>query len=585
MDDKTQLKDVVNQLKKNNKGQDTLIRNFSQFLQSIEDQRLDNLEAKKEAKNKVVKAKKTGKKSMSLEKRLSAPFLGFDIAKMLLPLTAGMGALGLALSGLRGWELGAIKALDKFKGFSKGLDQKFINIRAKFFRKLGLDPKLGKAVAGKRTLATPLTTQLTTRMTTWFNGIKTKYFGLFGLGEDGKPISVKGKDGKFKNPKPLIGRLGIQINSLFKPITALSAAIGTWFTGAGSKIVEFTKSFLGKGAGFLKLMGKILWPIGVVMSLFKGVDAYQEENGSAYDKITAGIAATVGNFLGAPLDLLKGLLAWALGKFGFDKEAKAVKDFSIEEKITGLINGIFDFPMKAIKWIKEKFSFEDGVMKGLWKGMLATLKLVGGIYMIPFDMATAAVKWIASKFGWELPEDFTLNPFKLITRFVDDFSQLVTDLIPDVKALANGFIMKLYNKLPTWAQNAVKAMAGIDKDTPTANPHDANLGKMKFTPGIAQDGYHVPKEVSAVLKGIAFNPDGTIARNISPENAWRFQATQDLMMLKSNTGQGTGAPTILFTGNIDQSQNSSGTVVNTASPLSPVNGAASPYDYTKGLHG
>ncbi len=586
MDDKTQLKEVVAQLKQSNKGQDTLNRSFDKFLREIENQRLDNLESKKEAANKKPLIAKKAGNDVSLRKDFINPLIGLDLAKMILPLTAGFVALGAAMAGVRGWELGAIKSLDKMRGWSAGLNQAFINIRAKFFRKLGLDPKLGKSIGGKRSLATPLTTQLTNRITNWFSGIKQKYYKIFGLGVDGKPVTNVDAKGKIQ-PKSLISRLGVQINSMFAPITKLSAAIGAWFGGAGSKILEFTKTFLGKGAGFLKLIGKILWPVGIIMSLFDGVSKYQETEGTQYDKITAGIAATVGSFLGAPLDLLKNLLAWVLGKFGFDKTAEAIKNFSIQDKITDLLTGILQFPKKAIAWIKDKFSFDDGIMKGLWTGMMATLKLVGGIAMIPMDMATSAVKWIADKFGWELPEDFTLNPLKLITKFVDSFSKLVTDLIPDVKALANGFIMKLYNKLPKWAQNAVKAMAGIDKDTPTSNPHDKNLGKMKFTPGIAQDGYHVPKNVSGIITGANFNPDGTVARNISPENAWRFKMQKDLIELKAdvNKGAGMGTPTILFTGDIDQSQNSSGTVVQTAPPLSPTNGSSATYDYRNGNHG
>lgn len=587
MDDKTQLKEVVNQLKQNNKGQDTLNRSFDKFLQAIENQRLDNLESKKEEASKKVVAKKVGKQDVSLRKDFINPLIGLDIAKMILPLTAGFVALGAAMAGVRGWELGAIKSLDKMRGWSAGLNQAFINIRAKFFRKLGLDPKLGKAVDGKRSLATPLTTQLTTRITNWFSGIKQKYFKIFGLGVDGKPVTNVDAKSKIQ-PKSLISRLGVQINSMFAPITKLSAAIGAWFGGAGSKIVEFTKTFLGKGAGFLKLIGKILWPIGIIMSLFDGVTKYQETEGTQYDKITAGIAATVGSFLGAPLDLLKNLLAWVLGKFGFDKTAQVIKDFSIQDKITDLLTGILLFPKKAIAWIKDKFSFDDGIMKGLWTGMMATLKLVGGIYMIPFDMATSAVKWIASKFGWELPEDFTLNPLKLITKFVDSFTQLVTDLIPDVGKMARGFIMKLYDKLPAWAQNAVKKMSSIPGEDDSQGAPGYNLGGFGVgvpKPGDMYDGKNVPKEVSAVLKGIAFNPDGTIKRSISPENAWRFQATKDLMMLKDNANNKGGAPTILFTGNIDQSQNSSGTVVQTTPPLSPTNNAVNPYDYTQGNHG
>jgi|TARA_R110001592_G_scaffold11940_9_gene58089 hypothetical protein len=446
----TTLNDVVKTLQKGQAKDALLARSFDTWFKAMERARLDALEEARERK----KAKPLEVKQERSKRPKDNAKGGFMVlGKLIGPLTAfiaGFGALGAALVGFRGWELKAIKSLNNFGGFSKLLNQKFINLRAKFFRQLGLDPKLGKAVEGKRTLATPLTTQLANAIRTWFSALQQKYFKIFGLGVDGKPVTVKGADGKIK-PTSIMAKLGVRIQSIFSPITKLSTAIGGWFTGAGAKVVNFVKTFLGKGAGFVRLMGKILWPIGILISAFDGMKAYQSsEEATIFGKFGDGLAGMVGSFIGIPFDMIKNGILWIIRKVtGAEVDAdgnydtstvsgkilQAAKDFSFTELIGKFVKAPFNAIMGVVDWIKGKFAiFSDegegggmsGVMKSMFSDALALLgfekgmsvgQIIGQIAVAP---ATAAIKWLSGIFGFELPEGFTLNPVTLITKYGND---------------------------------------------------------------------------------------------------------------------------------------------------------------------
>ena len=74
--------------------------------------------------------------------------------------------------------------------------------------------------------------------------------------------------------------------------------------------------------------------------------------------VSVGLSA-VGDFVGAPLNLLKDMLGWVLGKFGFTETAKEIKEFDIVSKIANLTSGILLFPSRAIDWINNRAKSGD----------------------------------------------------------------------------------------------------------------------------------------------------------------------------------------------------------------------------------
>ena len=91
----------------------------------------------------------------------------------------------------------------------------------------------------------------------------------------------------------------------------MGKGIATFLEGTGKVFVDFLAPYMKGGAKvFGTLFKRILWPVGIIMDLFAGVQAFRGEEGDFYDKTAAGISTSIGSFLGSPLDLLKGAIGW-----------------------------------------------------------------------------------------------------------------------------------------------------------------------------------------------------------------------------------------------------------------------------------
>jgi hypothetical protein len=353
---------VINQLEINRQeNKDSLDRlNFQMksFIDMFKMQQLDMLEALREQREKTrVAAAGSGGGA-------GASGMNFNLPPALAGILASLGAVGGALAGLRGWEASALKNIDKIgKGLKalvptsliKQIDQKFINVRASILRTFGLDPSLGKADdAGKRTLRTPILEQINNR----FNRLRVSILNQFGIGADGKAIVTQGADGKFR--VPVAGRITSAIQDLISPVLKLAEGIGSFIKGAGAPLFGFLKSFGiatggaiaaagGAVGGVAKLAGKILLPLGILFSAYDAFKTWQEGEGDPMMKRIADTGfAFLGDFIGAPLDLLKsGIVYLYRNVMGLEVDE--------EGKITG------DGFAAAIGRVLQDFSFEDAI--------------------------------------------------------------------------------------------------------------------------------------------------------------------------------------------------------------------------------
>jgi hypothetical protein len=384
----TNLEDVVKQLHKNNTETANLNRNFKQWFLAQERARLDALEKERESKSdksdKPVQATKVGNDKDGLNNLGLFGLAG--LAGKLGTFLAGIGALGLAMAGLRGWELPLIKKLNSLTGFTA---------------------KIGDIIE------------------------ETK--------------------GKFKtNFKTLIPRLGIQIRSMLRPLTAASTALGAYFLGPGAKIGGFIGKFfggaargvVGVAAPLLKLMGKILYPIGILMSVYDGFSAFGKSDEETFlGKFGDGFSAFVGSFIGAPLDLIKNGLVWGIGKMfglspgangrynsnsGLGRFLNAAKGMSFEETIKGIVKAPFDLFTNAGLYIdelarKQEEGGDKAVFKKLWedtkKSVYGTIPAAEWLFDLIIGNAAKTLAEVAT--GKELSdEEFTINPITSIRNFI-----------------------------------------------------------------------------------------------------------------------------------------------------------------------
>ena len=431
-----------------------LRRDFFQLFQSMKKSLLaiamDNLEANREAKksNNKVKAGGTGSKIDT------PPLIGIQ------GLLAGIGAIGAAIGGLRGWEIKALSNLSKigkalrllfpvtlatsiaaaiipkgFKTFPEFITTKFSNLKTSILKALGFDVTLAKFNDPKSGLKLSLASQIQNGLTNLRASLTGRIYQMMGLGIDGKPIVVQDAAGKFKKGElTVVGKLIRGFNMIISPFAKIADGITDFIGGAGSKIFAFLKSFglvaasgagvAGKAVGGIaKLFGKLLWPIGVLFSAFDGIKTFIETEGSIFEKTLAGIYAFIGDFIGAPLDLIKSGFIFILKKIGIgvDKDGKIdpntfagavmqfIDDFSFEDTIKAIPRMIMKIFDTIIAFIKDPV----GVGKRVFES------IAGGIKAAFFGILRKAVSFVPDRF---LP-DFLLDPGEKIGKQISSFEK------------------------------------------------------------------------------------------------------------------------------------------------------------------
>ena len=419
------LTDIVEQLKINNVGIEKTSKNIDALVQGIERARLDNLEDKIEKRRSIKPVADKSRAFQAGEKFGGLNFIGLpDPTKLLAPLLAGVTAFGAGILGLRGWEKLAITSITKgLTTLSDSALDGAKNLRTSILGKMfgiEVDAKTGLAKSADTTkkglaIYRPLSEVIEAR----FASLRTSFLNAFGIGADGKPIQDPRNKMKVSTTGEFITKATARITRLLNPIMKVSTGIADFIKGAGSGLFKFLEPFLKGASKFTTLFGKILWPVGVIMSLFESVTAYQNEDGSKFDKFKEGFGTFFADFIGAPLDLLKSGMVWILKNLlGLESDEDGnikpgqglagdalsiIQNFSFKESIKGLIDGIFGMGEAAFKWFGDLFSGEKSIgesMSILWKAWLGAAADIGSWV---WNKAIAPItEWFASKLGIDL---------------------------------------------------------------------------------------------------------------------------------------------------------------------------------------
>jgi len=226
--------------------------------------------------------------------------------------------------------------------------------------------------------------------------------------------------------------------------------LGAYFLGPGAKIGGFIGKFfggaargvVGVAAPLLKLMGKILYPIGILMSVYDGFSAFGKSDEETFlGKFGEGFSAFVGSFIGAPLDLIKNGLVWGVGKMfglspgangrydstsGLGRFLNAAKAMSFEETIKSIVKAPFDLFTNAGLYIdelarKQEEGGDKAVFKKLWedtkKSVYGTIPAAEWLFDLIIGNAAKTLAEVAT--GKELSdEEFTINPITSIRNFI-----------------------------------------------------------------------------------------------------------------------------------------------------------------------
>lgn len=139
----------------------------------------------------------------------------------------------------------------------------------------------------------------------------------------------------------------------------ISAGIGKFF-GFFASIGEFFGNIVGKLGAFSKVFGavtkvvsKLAYPITLIMGAFdgimEGIKGFEE--GGIVGAIQGFTKGVWNSIVSSFLDLIKDMVSWVLGAFGFDQAEKWLDSFSFEE----IFNGFWDTVFKPFKLIQDFF--------------------------------------------------------------------------------------------------------------------------------------------------------------------------------------------------------------------------------------
>ena len=402
------LKDVVKEIKQTNKKLEAQGSALTDFIAELKFQKQgQGLEGKREAGKKgkgssavpfVSPIANLSKDGLGMGFFLNPMAIITAMTSNLSGLAAGILAITAATSGLRGWALEPIKSIKKWSSWGDKILDGARGIRNALFLSFGLTEagELSRDAKG-RFKKTPITTKIGMRM----NALRLSTLKAFGLDTTGK-LAAASKIDPDLTKKSLFSRFKFQFGRIMNPIKNMSNGIAKFASGVGKPIFTFFRTIGALGGGLLGkiggVFGKILAPLGFFLSFKDAFDAWMlTEESNILTQGTNFIGDFLGNFLGAPADLIKSLIFKVAEFVGFEVDKDGVfqtlKDASFEDLLTSALQNILDIPRKIFDFAVKAFTQEGfiteqfealrdkvkQVFKGVFTGIAKVLKKAFGM--------------------------------------------------------------------------------------------------------------------------------------------------------------------------------------------------------------
>lgn len=424
------LKDVVKEIKETNKRLDAQGNALTDFIAEIRFQRQgQGLENKREARKSkgggtvpfVSPIANLSKDGLGLGFFLNPAAVLGALTSNLTGIAAGIAAITLATDGLRGWALTPVKSIKKWASWGDKILDGARGIRNALFLSFGLTEagELSRDTKG-RFKKTPITTKIGMRM----NSLRLSTLKAFGLDSAGKLKAAAKIDPDLTKPN-LFQRFKFQFGRIMNPIKNISAGIAKFASGVGRPIFNFFGKIGALGGGLLGkiggVFGKILAPLGFFLSFKAAFDDWMtSEESSIMKQGTDFIGKFLGNFLGAPADLIKSLIFKVAEFVGFEVDPKGkfqkLKDASFEDLLTGALRNILDIPRQIFNFAIKAFT-EEGFITEQFKALKDKVKEVfKGVF-------TGIAKVLKKAFGMDdeeekqaTAESYELKRFKALNK-------------------------------------------------------------------------------------------------------------------------------------------------------------------------
>jgi hypothetical protein len=371
-------------------------------------------------------------------------------------------AVYLAQEGFHLWHKKALiglKAVGKWAGSFDKIGERATAFRTSIYKWFGYD-KTGKPLGKVKNFKSGTFLNfggLQTFVSNQLLALKARAYRAVGLGVDGKKLgNAFERGGKGKSSKIGLGAgfgtgffktITSKIGKILSPLIRAGAAVSNWLaSGVGKGLMASIKA-LGQSP-FVKLLGKILWPVTLIFSMFEGFKAGSEEaekEGSKwYTVLAEGAGGVLGYIFGGLLDLVKNGAVWLISKgFGLETDENGkiigdspgatalgiIKEFSFAKLIRKLIAMPFHFISNVFDIVGELFTAISNGPTAVWdwiteipkrlsnwiKGLLHP-KILEFLGINPDDLASSenlTQKNLQLRYGEALKKaiwDSTINP-------------------------------------------------------------------------------------------------------------------------------------------------------------------------------
>lgn len=246
--------------------------------------------------------------------------------------------------------------------------------------------KIQRAITAFVTFFSNVFTRITTAISNMFRAISvaiTKFFSPIG-----KAFGV------VKTYSSTIGNIVGKITSGLGRFFGFFTSIGKFFGNVVGKLGAFTKVF----GAVTKIVSKLAYPITLIIGAYDGI--MEGIKGFTAGGIVGGIKGFIKgawkSIVSSFLELVKDMISWVLGAFGFDKAEKWLDSFSFED----MFDKFWDMVFKPFEMIQDFFmNLEIPKFSIPVLGEFGPYKIGGGkkdAVAKPASTSSSSVKTVAS---------------------------------------------------------------------------------------------------------------------------------------------------------------------------------------------